>query len=149
MPEIRLMVVGRGPQQDELKEQARMLGVEDKVTFYGLRMDIPDLLLKADYFVHPAILNEGFGITLIEAMSVGLPCIAFRKGAIPEIISDDVNGFILDETSDDVLAETLRKCVSIRNTDRYKELSDNARITSEKFSIQEMVNDLSEIIERC
>lgn len=149
MPDVRLMVVGGGPQLEELKEQAKMVGVADKVSFYGLRMDIPDLLLKADYFVHPAIWNEGFGVTLIEAMSVGLPCIAFRRGAIPEIISSDVNGYILDEISEEGLAEAMRRCVAIRNTDHYKELSDNARKTSEKFTIRKMVEGVSEIIERC
>lgn len=149
MHDVRLMVVGEGEQLDQLEEQAKDLGLTEKITFYGLRMDIPELLLSADYFVHPAVWNEGFGITLVEAMSVGLPCIAFRKGAIPEIIHDDVNGYIIDTISAESMAEIITKCVRIRNTSKYKELSGNAIETSEKYSIQRMVNNLSEIIERC
>ncbi len=51
--------------------------------FTGRRTDVPQLLQQADLFVHPAVWEEGFGITLIEAMASGVPCLAFPKGAIP------------------------------------------------------------------
>ena len=83
---VNLRIVGRGPQQKELEELSKKLNISDRIEFLGLRMDVPELLGDEHFFVHPATLEEGFGITLIEAMSEGIPCIAFDKGAIPEII---------------------------------------------------------------
>lgn len=58
---------------------AARLHLEDKVQFLGSRTDVPQLLQAADLFVHPATCQEGFGITLIEAMASGVPCLAFPK----------------------------------------------------------------------
>ncbi len=145
---FRFSIVGRGPQQQELVEQAARLNVSEKIEFLGSRMDVPDLLKKADFFIHPAIWNEGFGITLVEAMSSGLPCVAFRKGAIPEIITNNKNGYIVDNVSVEDLAEVIKKCISIRNTNEYASMVDNAIKTAGNFDISNMVNKLEKIIER-
>jgi glycosyltransferase involved in cell wall biosynthesis len=146
---LHVTIVGAGPQRQELEDQVKTLGLSDKVSFLGSRMDVPKLLLKADYFVHPAICNEGFGITLIEAMSTGLPCIAFKRGAIPEIIDNGRNGYVIEKIDAGMLAETLVKCVEDRGTDKYEAMADNAAKTAQKFNISEMVSDLEAIIERC
>lgn len=146
---LHITIVGAGPQQQELEEQVKALGLSDKVLFLGSRMDVPNLLLQADYFVHPAIWNEGFGITLIEAMSTGLPCVAFKRGAIPEIIDDGRNGYIIEKIDARKLAEILVKCVEDRNTDKYVAMTDYAVKTAQKFNISSMVSNLEEIIERC
>ncbi len=146
---LHMTIVGAGPQQKELEDQVKALGLSNKVLFLGSRMDVPELLLKADYFVHPAIWNEGFGITLIEAMSAGLPCIAFKRGAIPEIIDNNRNGYVIEKIDARLLAETLVKCVEDRKTDKYVAMADNAVKTAQKFNISEMVSNLESIIERC
>ena len=139
---IKLVVVGRGPDQEKLEKYSNDLGVSDVIKFLGLRMDVPELLSKAHFFVHPAIWEEGFGITLIEAMSEGIPCIAFEKGAIPEIIDDGMNGLIVKEVSSDALATAIEKCYRIINSDEYRKMSANASKTGEKFDIKNMVSQL-------
>ena len=142
-------IVGDGPQKNELEQMVHDLKLDDKVEFLGSRLDVPELLLEADYFIHPAIWNEGFGITLIEAMSVGLPCVAFNRGAMPEIISDNINGFIINEINANSLADGMIHCINIRNTEKYLKMVDDAICTAERFSIANMVKNLENIIERC
>ena len=146
---IQVDIVGEGPQRAELEQQVEKYGMSEWVTFHGLRMDVPDLLRNADFFVHPAVWNEGFGIALIEAMSVGLPCIAFKRGAIPEIINDGENGFIIDGIDSKKLADKIKKCAEIRGSDEYRVMMKNAVSTAEKFSIRNMVDKLEAIMERC
>lgn len=139
---IKLRIVGRGPQQKELEELSKKLNISDRIEFLGLRMDVPELLGDEHFFVHPATLEEGFGITLIEAMSEGIPCIAFDKGAIPEIINDGDNGFIIKEESVGALAKTIEKCYEIVKSDKYNKMSEKASVTGKKFDIKEMVKKL-------
>ncbi len=69
-----LLLVGDGPLKEEIEQKVRALGIEDVVTFTGARDDIADLLQAMDLFILPSF-YEGFCISLLEAQSVGLPCV--------------------------------------------------------------------------
>ena len=135
-------IVGFGSEYENLVKLAESLHLNGKVDFLGKRMDIPQQLLQADYFVHPAILQEGFGITLIEAMAVGKPCIAFLGGAIGEIIEDGVDGYVVEMGSVKRLAETIEKAYHEYNTGAYQQMSLAARQKAQTFDIQNMVRQL-------
>lgn len=135
-------IVGFGPEYDGLVSQAESLGLQEKVTFLGKRLDVPQLLQKADYFVHPAICQEGFGITLIEAMAAGKPCIAFLGGAVGEIIAQDTDGYLVKMGNVSALTEAIREAYSRHNTQRYRQMSSAAREKAKKFNIRDMVDQL-------
>lgn len=144
---LHLTIVGNGPDQNILEDRCKELGIENRVSFLGLRMDIPDILKKADFFVHPAIWNEGFGITLIEAMASGLPCIAFDKGAISEIIDDEKNGFLISEISAKELANKILIANKIITEEIYSTMSKCAIETAHRFDIKDMVETLEKLYE--
>ncbi|MGO4108787.1 glycosyltransferase family 1 protein [Paenibacillus sp. YAF4_2] len=73
-PKSRLLLCGDGPLKPEMERKAKELGVADKVSFLGLRKDVPELLGALDAFVLPS-LYEGLGIVLIEAQAAGVPCL--------------------------------------------------------------------------
>ena len=150
-PEVccHVSIVGFGPEYEALVWKAEMLQLGGIVDFLGKRMDIPALLQKADYFVHPAIWQEGFGITLIEAMAAGRPCIAFRGGAIPEIIDDGVDGYHVEMASAEALAETIRKAYHQHNTDSYRKMSAAAKRKAKTFNIDNMVQNLESFYGKC
>lgn len=73
-PNSVLLLISDGPDRERLEKKAKMLNIDNKVTFLGFRNDIPDLLMAIDCFVFPSI-HEGFPLTLIEAQALKLPCL--------------------------------------------------------------------------
>jgi len=135
-------IVGFGSEYENLRSQAESLNLDGRVDFLGKRMDVPQLLQKADWFVHPAIWQEGFGITLIEAMAAGKPCIAFCGGAIPEIITDGADGFLVELGSAEALAESIIKACAMKEKPDYMAMTEAARKRACDFRIQNMVEQL-------
>lgn len=72
--DTRLLLVGDGPEKEEIMKNAGRLGVSDHLIFTGPRKDVTGLLMGMDAFVLPS-LYEGLGIVLVEAQASGLPCI--------------------------------------------------------------------------
>jgi glycosyltransferase involved in cell wall biosynthesis len=94
-PGARLLVVGAGPLDSALKEQAGRLGLEDRVIFTGARGDMPEVYSALDVFVL-ASFDEGMPMTVLEAMSSGRGVVATRVGAIPRLIRDGENGRLIE-----------------------------------------------------
>ncbi len=141
-----LTIVGDGEMKTNYENKARMLGIANNVTFLGARTDVPQILMNADYFVHPAIWDEGFGISIVEAMSAGVPCIAFNKGAIPEIITDDENGFLIDEVSARNLSKRIHEDIFEISLEKYACMREKAIARASFFSINSMIVSLEGLI---
>jgi glycosyltransferase involved in cell wall biosynthesis len=93
-PDARLAILGGGPLEEETRALAASLGVAEAVTLPG-RTEIRDWLERADVFVHTSRW-EGFGIVLLEAMLAGLPIVATRVSAVPEVVSHGETGALVD-----------------------------------------------------
>lgn len=142
--QVHTTIVGFGPEYENLKNQAADLRIEQKVAFLGKRMDVSELLGKADYFIHPATLQEGFGITLVEAMASGKPCIASNGGAIPEIM-DKATGFMFELGSVSDLVEKIMDAYRLHGTAQYEAMTQAARRKGEHFDIDTMVRRLESL----
>lgn len=93
VPRARLFIVGVGPLDAELRDRAAALGIAGRVRFLGERTDVPRLLGGFDAYVHPS-LAEALGISVLEAMSAGLPTIGAAADALPEYIADGSTGWL-------------------------------------------------------
>jgi glycosyltransferase involved in cell wall biosynthesis len=93
-PDLRLVLIGDGPERARLEEQARSLGVQDHVVFLGKRNDVARLLCGADVFVHAAV-AEGCAYALSEAMAAGVPLVVTEAGAASEQVDEGVNGYVV------------------------------------------------------
>jgi glycosyltransferase involved in cell wall biosynthesis len=96
--DVRLVLVGDGPERHSLERMAKELGIEGHVQFEGFRQkhDIPDYLSRADCFLFPTHYDI-WGLVLNEAMAAGLPCLAsVEAGATRDLIEDGVTGFAVD-----------------------------------------------------
>lgn len=106
LPNARLLLVGRG-MIDEVRRAAEAIG-EGKVVFAGWRDDVAACLNAMDIFVQPS-LSEAFSQVLVEAMGVGLPVIATNVGGASEVITDGVNGVLIEpDNTDAIFREAMR-----------------------------------------
>jgi phosphatidyl-myo-inositol dimannoside synthase len=112
-PDLRYAVVGSGEELDALEEEARHLGVGDRVRFLT---EVPDRDLPALYNVADVYLGlsrlmeqrvEGFGISIAEASACGIPVVAGRSGGIPEAVRDGETGFLVDAERHQGVAEAV------------------------------------------
>jgi glycosyltransferase involved in cell wall biosynthesis len=86
---VRLRIAGVGPERGRLSALAAREGVAGRVELAGFVEDVPAFLASLDVFVNPSRW-EGFGLTLLEALAAGLPCIASRVDSLPEVGGDFV-----------------------------------------------------------
>jgi len=84
----RLYLVGDGPERTMLEAKRDVLGLSERATFLGARSDICKVLMAADAFVMSSK-SEGLPMALLEAMAVGVPCVATAVGGIPDLFRDD------------------------------------------------------------
>ena len=92
-PEARLVLVGDGPERQEIEAMAAGLGVSDRVAFRGYlsQAEVAAELARADVFVLPSF-AEGVPVVLMEAMASGVPVVATRVAGVGELVEDGVSG---------------------------------------------------------
>ena len=111
-PRLRGLIVGapeRGGEGyvEQLQRLVASLGLEDRVVFTGFRRDVPRLLSALNILAHTSTAPEPFGRVLIEGMAAGVAVIGAAAGAVPEIITDGVNGRTVPPNDPRALAEAL------------------------------------------
>ncbi len=92
------VIVGEGPETERLKEEAKRLGIRDRVVFTGFSTDALSFINAMDIFVFPSE-KEGMPRVILEAMLMGKPVIAFDVAGARELIIDGKTGFLLREGS--------------------------------------------------
>lgn len=92
---VRLVMVGDGPERSAVMHRAKQEGVKDDTIFVGKQANIPDYLGVSDIFLLPSEL-ESFGLAALEAQACEMPVIATRIGGIPEVVNDGESGFLSD-----------------------------------------------------
>jgi glycosyltransferase involved in cell wall biosynthesis len=107
-PQMKLLIAGTGPQEQNIRNLIQSLELESQVMMLGLQDDIPSLLKALDVFVLPAQ-EEALGTALIEATAMGVPVIATRIGGIPEVVGED--GLLFESEDVDALVNHLRNLI--------------------------------------
>lgn len=131
-----LLVVGDGPDRDELKQLARDLSIEDRVVFAGQRGDIVDVLAAIDVLVHSA-LAESFGQVIVEAFALLKPVISTDVGISREIIENGVNGFLVPVGDPLALQEALEKILRAKSI--WEEMGRDGRRRVQQFAMDKVV----------
>lgn len=137
-----LDIAGDGPYRDALEQQARSLGLK-QVRFLGNRPDATRLLAQADIFIHTPLWEEGFGLAIIEAMAAGCICVCSASGAIPEIITDGVDGYLVEKGDPHALADVLERVLTAPDRD----IPIRAARRAGDFSIERFAGELDGYIE--
>ncbi len=136
-PNVKLLIVGSGPRQEEWMKLSRRLGLEGIVFFLGDRSDVNSLLAMSDIFVFPT-LSEGMPFALLEAMAMEKPCIASDIPPIREVIEDGKTGLLVRPRQAKSIAEAI---LNILNAPEQRvEMARRGRaVIVEKFSAESNV----------
>ena len=105
--DLRLLIVGVGPDEARLRAQAIELGLLDRVHFAGYRRDVPALMRCFDLYTH-ASRFEGMPIVVLEAMASGCPVVATAVDGTRELIDDGVHGWLVPPENPARLAEAIQ-----------------------------------------
>jgi glycosyltransferase involved in cell wall biosynthesis len=123
--DVKLRLVGGGPMEKPLREQAAALGIANQVEFLGHRDRVEDVLAEA----HVGVLCsriEGLSNTLLEFMACGLPVVASRVSGSEDFIKPGRNGWLFDPTDAAALASCLREAEAL-SSEKLAEMGKKAR----------------------
>jgi glycosyltransferase involved in cell wall biosynthesis len=123
---VRLAIVGTGPRTGMVRKEAKSRGFEDRMTMCGT-VDLKELAryyATADVTLFPSRW-EGFGLIPLESMASGTPCVSTRVGAADDIITDGVDGYLVDVDDHEALAEKAMKV--LKSPDKRETMGRAAR----------------------
>lgn len=122
LPKTKLFIVGDGPLKKELENYTKELKLTDKIIFTGFlgNKEKEKYILDSSIFILPSY-TESFGLVLIEAMSYGLPCIAFDSSdGARELLKDDVGILVKDRNKEKMAKEIIKELKNAKK-DNYSE----------------------------
>lgn len=137
---LRFVSVGAGPADyaAALQEQARRLGLEERITWAGPRGDLPAVYNALDLLVSSSAFGEGFSNVLGEAMACGVPCVATDVGDAREILGD--NYAVVPPRNPDVLAAAIVALLKRLPTERTSLSARVRQRIADNFSVETLVH---------
>lgn len=144
-PQATLTIVGEGQNKENLLDLTKDLHLEKYVHFVGWikSKDLDIYYQKASIVVIPSMVPENFPTVCNEAMGAGRPVIGTSVGGIPEIITDGVNGYLVEPGNARQIAERVIKLFS--DEDLLKEFGKNARKKAEEYTIEKYTDNIEKI----
>jgi glycosyltransferase involved in cell wall biosynthesis len=112
-PDARLHIAGSGPEDSRLRAAAEHHGIRDNVVFLGWRENIRTDMRKWDVYAQSS-LEEGFGLSVLDAMAAGLPVVVTNVGGISEVVVEGETGFLVPAGNPELMADRLRQLLSNR-----------------------------------
>ena len=94
-PELRLIVMGDGPERERLETRAAELGLGEAAQFTGRVSDVPERLKELDVFLITSVYEGGVSMSVLEAMAAGLPVVVTAAGGVEEAVVDGKTGFVV------------------------------------------------------
>lgn len=136
----KLMLVGTGEKEGEIKEKIERLKLQNKVLFLGYREDVNSLMQAMDALIMPSR-YEGFPVVTVEAQATGIPCFLSKDVITSEVkIADNIKYISLEESPDrwasEILHSDLRRC------------DNETKLKNAGFFIEDMVNELISFYEK-
>ncbi len=144
-PNIKLVIIGTGKQEKELRTLVKKLGLEKNVTLTGKQKQIPRLLKASDIFLLPSV-REAFGFVNLEAMICELPIVASAVGGIPEIVNLK-NGILVKSQNVDAITQALIKMIESEQL-RHILANEGKKRVLKEFTAKIMAKKYEEIYKK-
>ena len=144
--DAQLILVGEGEDRPSLENQARELGIADRVHLTGRVANPEEFLRSGSVFVLPSV-AEGMSNSLLEAMATGLPCLASNIGGNSDLIEPGVTGNLLPTDQPEVWSQELIRLLGDRETARGMGRLARVRVEAE-FAIEAVVDRYEDLYKR-
>ena len=141
--DARLVIGGSGAEEQRLRRYAQALGIANRVVFVGpvFGNDKVKLLSGADVMVLPSY-SEGLPYALLESMAAGVPVIATPVGAIPDVVSHDIHGFLVPPRDGKAIAEAIAILAGDREKLSWMSRACRRRVRA-AFSIERLAQEFA------
>jgi glycosyltransferase involved in cell wall biosynthesis len=106
--DFEVLIVGDGP---ELGSLISRYGALEHIKFLGYRIDVNDILTESDIFVLPSY-REGMSISLMEALSCGVPFLTTDVGGVADVLRNGAKGFVIDKPSVKQLVKSMEQVMN-------------------------------------
>ena len=145
---IHLDIVWDGDEKNKIVALIHELNLEEVITIHGFQdKDYINRLYEKSSIYLMTSFTESFGLTLIEAMSYGLPCISYTSAeGANEIIENTYNGYLIENR--DMVAMASAALNLLADKKRLREMGANARETSKKYDVRTIEKDWLDILKR-
>lgn len=138
----KLLLVGEGPDRENIECQAKDLGILDKILFMGNSNEVNKLLCYSDLFLLPSE-TESFGLAALEAMAARTPVISTNSGGLSEVNVNGVTGFLSNVGDTDDMAKN--SIYILEDLERLQQFKQNALAQAKRFSLQNVLPDYKEV----
>ena len=136
-PEWKLEIIGDGEEREKLRSLVNRYGLNDSLSLVAANNEIEKYYLNASLFVLTSR-YEGLPMVLLEAQAFGLPIVSFRCKCGPsDVITDGVNGFLVDEGDIEQFAVALKRLMG--DAAFRKQMGEKALVSSERFSEEQVM----------
>ena len=135
---LKLILCGKGPEEESLKNLTKELNLENIIIFLGVRKDIPQIMSIVDIYCLVSI-YEGMPISILEAFAAGKPVVGTNVIGINEAVKDGINGILVESNNPEDLAAGLTKMITDKNL--REEISKNNLKEREKYSFEQMIKN--------
>ena len=141
LPEF--LIAGSGPDERALRDRARRLGVSERVTFVSNLFDFAESLSAMDLFCLPAE-RPGMGVTMLEAMSRGIPVIATDVGPVTHMLEHETTGLVIPSANASAISAAVLRLLD--NPHEARRLgAAGKRLVEERFPLRNMLEDVLQV----
>ena len=145
-PKAQLVIVGDGPQESEIEDLLLEKGLVGSVRLMGsLTQDALGAVIKAaDLFVLNTA-HEGLSHQLIEVMDLGTPIVTTDVGGNPELITNGINGFLVEYNNEEALKEAILRVLN--HPESVERMTQSARARSKDFAVDKNIDSLTSLLQ--
>jgi glycosyltransferase involved in cell wall biosynthesis len=138
-----LCIVGDGPDREQIERCAHELGVIRDCLFLGYQEDVARFFAVFDAFVLSSV-NEGTPVVAIEALAAARPVVATRVGGVPDVVTDGVDGFLVEPGDVEALAERLERLALDPGLRRAMGEAGRARVLP-RYAVARLIDDIDRL----
>jgi glycosyltransferase involved in cell wall biosynthesis len=138
IPHLKLVIVGSGPQERNIRKYIEGNGLAGKAIMTGHREDVPQILKNLDLFILPSYSNEATSQVIPQAMAMGIPVIATSAGGIWEVVKDGETGKLVPPRDAPALSEAI--FWAYQNREETRKMARKAReLVLKDFTLARMI----------